>query len=495
MRTVFLTGATGFLGHYVLRDLLRQDHVRVRVLLSPRLQKSQARLTRLLDEIGLDLDAAVTSQRVEFVEGRLPDGLDDDSLRGVHTILHVAASTRFRSNREGDPARSNVEGTAALLDAARIAGVQRFVFVSTAYVGGLTSGCLPEAPAPACALDANDYERSKFEAEERVLGWTAPDRQVRIVRPSILIGDEENGRATSFGGIYTLARAVELLARAAEQDASIDRRAIPLRIVGSPKAFVNVAPVCWASRHLTRIALTDAPMGGVINLVNPSPPTSDDVRRWLEEVFDVGGGRFTRETWPWTDASAWEDAFYAAGEQVRAYLGRDVTFETTYLASIGESHPLVDATQFERAVRFARDARWGRSSSRAESAEHSHFDPARYFEEFVPSRLPQSSVASIRSFSAIVRYVIEGLRNGEWVCRYNAGRLIETHRGPNTLSEDFGFRIQRDAFEHLVTGRKSLQSAYFQAEAEIFGNTLMALKMTPIIDTFIREHPLPAPQG
>lgn len=487
MTNVFLTGATGFLGHYTLAALLARKDVIIRALLSPPLEESRQRLTNLLAEIDVDLHSHLDSDRVELVEGRLPDNFPNECLRNSDVVIHTAASTRFCADQLDEPYRSNVDGTHALLSAAKRMGVPHIVYISTAYVGGQSSTSLPEAMLLGCAAEANDYECAKYLAEQAVLAWAESRNHATIVRPSILIGDTAAGRATSFGGIYVLARAVELLARAAEHDASIDRHAIPLRIMGSTNYPVNLTPVDFVAGHIADIALGPPTARHFVNLVNPSPPTIGDVKSWLEDVFNIGGGRFTNDIWPWPAPSPCEESFYAAGDSVHAYFRRNVRFESKYLADRGVTGPLVTAEHFKKCIGYARDRHWGRRPPRAQP--HGEIDPATYFETFMPEHLPRSTVARIDTFTAVVRYIIAGTHNAEWTCRYDAGRLVDMHRGPNTLHEDFGFRVTADAFDRIVTGRQSLQQTYFDSNAEIFGNTFMALKMVPIIDAFLSEHP------
>lgn len=491
MTTIFLTGATGLLGHYTAAQLLARQDVRLRLLVSPPLDKSRERLRQLLAELGVDLNADAIRDRIDFVAGRLPDDVSADDLCDVDVVVHAAASTRFHSNKDGEPNRTNVLGTVRLLDLVAKAGVPDFILVSTAFAGGVTGTALAEAPLGECAPNANDYETSKWLAENAVLAWGAIRRRVAIMRLPILIGDVATGRATTFGGIYVLARAVELLAQAAERDPNLDRHHIPLRIMGRPEAPLNVAPVCWASRRLADIVLCDAVAPPVVNLVNPHPPTTFEIKSWLESIFDLAGGVFTDRIWPWTDATPLEEVFYSAGDPVHAYFHRAISFETNYLSAIGETRPLVDRSHFDRCMQYAIKNRWGRrrnSTAQNMGVSGQTFEPAWYFESFMRSRLPHSTVSRIEGLSAVVRYVIADLENGEWVCRYEGGRLTELHRGPNTLVEDFGFRVERRVFESIVTGRRSLQSAYYDGHAEMFGDTLKAMKMVPIMDAFLREH-------
>lgn len=152
-RRVFLTGGTGFIGARARERLLR-DGVDVRAL---------TRTPRADEAAG---DASLT-----WIEGALDDpGAWTDAVRDCDAIVHLAASTGKVSAAQH--ARVNVDGTRALLDAARGAGVGRFLHVSTIAVR------YPE-------LRRYPYARSKLAAEELVrasgLDWT-------VLRPTVVLG-------------------------------------------------------------------------------------------------------------------------------------------------------------------------------------------------------------------------------------------------------------------------------------------------------------------
>ena len=101
----------------------------------------------------------------------LPDTLDESLLAGADAVVHCAYATR-----ETDPARArrvNEDGTRRLLEAARRAGVGRFVFVSTVAAH-------PDAP--------NYYARSKHALE----GLCDPGRDL-VVRPGLVLAREGQG--------------------------------------------------------------------------------------------------------------------------------------------------------------------------------------------------------------------------------------------------------------------------------------------------------------
>lgn len=487
--TIFLTGATGFLGHYVLAELLLRTHASVRLLVRNPVDAATV-LVELLSPLNVDLVPYLASGRVRLLSGRLPGSLDASALRDVDLIIHAGASTQF-DQREGEPYRSNVDGTKALLDAADRASVPRFCFISTAYVGGTRRGIVPASILPQPQAASNDYERSKWLAENSVRDWVGLHRHASILRPSILIGDRRSGRATSFRGVYLLARSVELLARAVDQEPSCDRHAIPLRITGNPDVRPNLIPVCWAARRIVDLARSSNTALTVHNLVNPSPPTSLEIKEWLEAFYNLAGGMFTGMRWPWPNPSRFEEGFYAAGHTVLDYFARDLTFQALS-ESVALAQPrLVDKLHFLRCLRYATEKNWGRAKSRPPRHLATELDAQWYFENYLVARIPRSRVSRVSALTAVVRFIIEGPRGGDWTCRYEKGRLADIGSG-GAPGEQFGFRVQEDAFDRIIRGRLRLQDAYFAGHAQFFGDILSALKMVPVMEMFLQECPVEA---
>ncbi len=149
--TLFVTGASGFIGRHLLRRLSGKNAPRL-VCLSRNLSASPER-------------------NAVWVTGSLADPAPwRVALRGASAVVHLAAVTGKGAPEEFR--RANVEGTRALLEAARAEGVPRFCLVSTIAAG------YPD-------VHAYPYAQSKREAEELVrssgLPWS-------IVRPTIVLG-------------------------------------------------------------------------------------------------------------------------------------------------------------------------------------------------------------------------------------------------------------------------------------------------------------------
>lgn len=174
MTTTLVTGASGFVGSHVARQLVAAGD-QVRVLARP----------------GSDL-RALEGVAVERVEGDLRDPASlARAMRGVQRVFHVAADYRLWARDPEEIYRSNVEGTRSLLGAAHAAGVERIVYTSTvATIAVPTHGAtLPNENTSATLQQMiGHYKRSKFLAEQEAMQAAAAGVPVVIVNPTAPVG-------------------------------------------------------------------------------------------------------------------------------------------------------------------------------------------------------------------------------------------------------------------------------------------------------------------
>jgi dihydroflavonol-4-reductase len=172
----FVTGASGFLGSHVAKVLCEQGaSLRLLVRASSNLKNLQ----------GLNADT---------VTGDLRDPASlEKALAGCDTVFHVAADYRLWVRDPHQMYRANVEGTRALLDAARKNAVQRIVYTSSVATIGFTSnGHTADEDSPVSLEDMiGHYKRSKFLAEQIALEAGRSGMHVVTVNPTTPVGEQD----------------------------------------------------------------------------------------------------------------------------------------------------------------------------------------------------------------------------------------------------------------------------------------------------------------
>lgn len=169
----FVTGATGFIGASIVRELLR-DGREVRVLV-----RSASNLANLK---GLD---------VEIWKGDLLDATGlRAGLKGCDVLFHAAADYRLWTRNPDEMYRTNVGGTAAVLEAALENNVSRVVYTSSVGTLGNPGNGTPGSEDTQVSLDdmVGPYKKSKFLAEREAEKFVARGLPLVIVNPSTPVG-------------------------------------------------------------------------------------------------------------------------------------------------------------------------------------------------------------------------------------------------------------------------------------------------------------------
>jgi nucleoside-diphosphate-sugar epimerase len=198
--TLLLTGATGALGVPLLSELLRARTFDCIIALSR--ADSAALNTALLHESpGLDL-ATLSCVNIELgtahgeqVLATLPSAID--------CVIHAAACTKFRAPT-AQLTQANVEGTRQILAwAATLPRAPRVLHFSTTCVAGQRTGEIAEAPLPEERGFVNDYERTKWQAEQLV---AASPLRPELVRLATVVGSAHDGHLQRPGAFHTTLR-------------------------------------------------------------------------------------------------------------------------------------------------------------------------------------------------------------------------------------------------------------------------------------------------
>ena len=169
---VLVTGATGFIGGNLARELWRRGDD-VRALVRP----ESNRLT--IEDTG-----------IVPMEGDILDrGSVDRAVQACEAVFHLAAAYTFWSRDPAGVSRTNVQGTVNVLEAARQAGVSRTVYTSTVSTIGLPKDGLGDEDTPLDPKSLHgDYKRSKLQAEQATLAMAAEGMPVVVVNPTAPVG-------------------------------------------------------------------------------------------------------------------------------------------------------------------------------------------------------------------------------------------------------------------------------------------------------------------
>jgi len=170
---VFVTGATGFLGASLVRELLK-DGCSVRVLARPGSDRRNLH--------GLD---------VELCEGDLRDQSSlERGLKGCEVLYHAAADYRLWTRNPAAMYASNVHGTRHILEAALKRGLVKVVYTSSVGTLGNPGNGIPgtETTPVTFADMVGHYKKSKFLAEREAEKFLSRGLPLVIVNPSTPVG-------------------------------------------------------------------------------------------------------------------------------------------------------------------------------------------------------------------------------------------------------------------------------------------------------------------
>jgi dihydroflavonol-4-reductase len=170
--TTLVTGAAGFLGSHVTRQLVARGDA-VRVLMRP---SSNNR--------------AISDLSLEYVTGDLRDGASlERAMSGVKRVFHVAADYRLWAKNPQEIYDSNVGGTKNLLAAAKSAGIEQLVYTSTVATIAVDRPELPNESTDAKLEEMiGHYKRSKWMAEQEVLEAARTGFPAIVAMPTTPVG-------------------------------------------------------------------------------------------------------------------------------------------------------------------------------------------------------------------------------------------------------------------------------------------------------------------
>ncbi len=277
---LLLTGATGFVGAYLLRDLIDQTDARVYCLV--RAADEAAGLERIRRQAErLGLWRASDQDRLRVVLGDVSQprlGLNETIYRAlageVDTILHSAAAVNFIYPYQA--LRSvNVDGVRRIIEFAFAEQVKPVHYLSTTAIWPMGA---QRTFTETMALDQDlllnlPYDETKWVGEKMLGEAAARGLPVAIYRPGEVSGDSRTGTSD----LSHLASALL-------------KGSLQAGIFPAIDSFLDAAPVDYVAQAIVFLMTQRQPLGRVFHLCNPRPMHAHDAYQWLRQhgyIFDV----------------------------------------------------------------------------------------------------------------------------------------------------------------------------------------------------------------
>jgi NAD(P)-dependent dehydrogenase (short-subunit alcohol dehydrogenase family) len=266
----FVTGATGFIGRFLVAQLLEREGTIYALCRSGSVHK----LDELKARFGAD-DERIVPVIGDLTSPRLGVGQEDiDRLGGsIEHFFHLAAIYDLTADADTQRA-TNVEGTRHALQLAQALQVEHFHQVSSIAAAGLYRGTFTEDMFDEAEnVGHNPYYLTKHESEKVVrreakVPW-------RIYRPGIVVGSSDTGEIDKIDGPYYFFRSLQRM-----------RGVMPswMRGVGVEGGEINIVPVDYVAKAMDYLAHQPGMDGRTFHLTDPHPQTVGQLLKVLTKA-------------------------------------------------------------------------------------------------------------------------------------------------------------------------------------------------------------------
>jgi len=271
---IFLTGATGFLGSFLLHELLEQTQAEIYCLVrAANVEESKQKLHRTLASYALGREEL--SPRIVPVVGDLSApflGLSEDQFRTlagkIDAIYHNGALVNWISSyHQLQP--TNVLGTQEVLRLASYNKVKPVHFISTLAVFPVLANAEAKTVREQRVLDHGGvlyggYTQTKWVAEKLVTIARSRGIPVCIYRPALITGHSQTGVWNTDDVVCRLIKSF-----------------VELRAAPDIEAELNMIPVDYVSKAVVHLSRQDTSLGKVFHLANSRPVTWRELATWI----------------------------------------------------------------------------------------------------------------------------------------------------------------------------------------------------------------------
>lgn len=376
-----LTGATGFLGSFLMAGLLEKGYSVTVLGRSSNGRSLDERLSVLCRWFGINPGDRLRSIEADFSKKHF--GLDDNTYGKLcsHTgkLIHCASDTSFLERNRARVMETNVKNISALLEFSEDAEVEKLFYTSSAYASGIHEGKCLEAPVTSNTF-TNVYEESKAKAENIIIRVCEKNKiPLCILRPSIVFGHSGTGMSLKFNALYYAVKSLlvirdiflkDILEQGGERSGhwgirlDSDGLYMPLGIRLQKRGIVNLIPVDYFVEVVLRI-IENSRSNGIYHITSDNPPEITTLMEYAERFLHISGIRMVSDT-PVNkmEKNPAEELFDKFMEQYRPYLSDTRAFDRIRTDGItcGLVARPVNYDVFRRCMEYAIENNWGRVS-------------------------------------------------------------------------------------------------------------------------------------
>ncbi|HEY7862264.1 MAG TPA: SDR family oxidoreductase, partial [Thermoanaerobaculia bacterium] len=341
-KTTLVTGATGTLAPFLLHRLMHEGDPGRLVCLVRRSDGPEC-VRRRIAQLCPDCAGRVGKPGFEFVDGDVSVAIPHEGK--VDAIWHFASDLRMDPDHADAVRQANLSGTRTVLDFAGRKGATLY-YLSTAYVSGTRTGTIAEQELD-CGQDfRNAYEESKAHSERLVRDWMR-DHPGMVFRPSIVVGDARTGVSLSFQGLYRviwcLWRLRERLLMNGGGRHLAPEIVLPLPVslpVSSTETPLNIVAADYVAELMDRLHREPAALGETFHIVNPEPPSLQELLDVSVRLMGVGGIRLV-------ESAAAVEKLEEDLRRLTQFLGHHVLVYFPYLTG---AHPVFDMSRVRKVL-------------------------------------------------------------------------------------------------------------------------------------------------
>ncbi len=374
-KTILLSGATGFLGEELAKRFMLVGY-NINLLIRPGKYK-QFKELEMPQLLAMRQKSNFKTFKTRIFVGDITKknlDLHEDDYReladSVDEVFHCAAATKFSGVGDEELLITNFTGTQNILEFC-VSGKKKCLHhISTAYVSGRKKGIIYENDLNDSYGFNNQYEYTKFLAEQEIEKFSLKHNLTRIIyRPSIIVGDSTTGVSKNFDNLYSFAKTLwqlkQRVSKANNSDVNKNKKTIiSARLPINPNASVNLVPVDFTANAIMSISLDKQSRNKTFHIVNPQTTTLSFILESVSETLDISGLKIVEsEEFTAEDMTRIEKLIWRNIKVYDLYMRNEPYFQQNNAHTILNDNcvkcPRITTEVISKLINYALDVNWG----------------------------------------------------------------------------------------------------------------------------------------